>query len=198
MMRPCLSACTLLVVLLLLFLAQPAAALNLNHQCTFCHNLHGLIPPENLTDSLCLGCHGPGGISLRKAALHTNKKNSEYPPFSIGCLQCHDPHDGRTNWLGGFNLFMVGTKKDVTGLARIATPASGIRDVVFESRGTDAGGPALHSFSDGDQDGNGIYDGVCEVCHSAARHNRNDGGGKSHNLGRTCTVCHPHVLGFNR
>ena len=84
-----------------------------------------------------------------------------------------------------------------TGYARISTPNSAIRDVVFESRGFDAGQPTLHSFADADQDGNGYYDGVCETCHTLTRYHRNTSGGNhNHNTGDTCVRCHPHAGNF--
>jgi hypothetical protein len=52
-------------------------------------------------------------------------------------------------------------------------------------------------------DGNGIYDGVCEVCHERTKHFRNDGSGDDQHHsnvggadGEDCTECHNHVYGF--
>ncbi|NIN37071.1 MAG: hypothetical protein GTO60_19050 [Gammaproteobacteria bacterium] len=57
-----------------------------------------------------------------------------------------------------------------------------------------------NSFADGDA----IYDGVCEVCHTVTTHFRNDGGGSDPDHtnmgagipGTDCTGCHKHVNGF--
>jgi len=58
-----------------------------------------------------------------------------------------------------------------------------------------------NSFADGD----GTYDGVCEVCHTQTKHFRDDGGGsdpnhENHNgvslAGTNCVICHPHTEGF--
>jgi len=184
--------------ILLLLAATAAVALNPNHQCGFCHNLHGLVPPQNLGENLCLTCHGAGGISTLKAAVHTNDTPSSYPAFRITCLACHDPHSSRQNWLGTINIKLVGTRQDGTGLARILTPRSGVREVVLRSRGTTVGEPKRHSFADDDDDGNGYRDGICETCHTLTKHHRNNAPA-NHNDGKTCTdSCHLHTAGFLR
>jgi len=189
-----------LVATVVALLAWPvtALALNPNHQCIYCHQVHNLMPPENLTENLCLTCHGPGGISTLKATVHANKVGSKMPPFRISCMDCHDSHSNRVNHLGGTNIKLVGINVDGTGVARLYTPASGTREVVFESRGTDVGAPSLHSFADSDEDNDGYYDGVCETCHTlVGRHNNYSD--SAHNTGKTCTLqCHLHTTGFNR
>ena len=185
---------------------RPAAAQSLVHQCASCHQVHGAtgfnrLLKESVVEVLCLTCHGPAGISTLKAAVHTNKRGSNYPVFSMSCRVCHDPHSNQaTNWLGTTNLKLVGSRQGTTPRrARILTPNSGIREVVFRSRGSRLGQPTLHSFADGDQDLNGYYDGVCETCHTLAQNHRNTAtGDHSHNRGDTCVRCHAHVDGFNR
>jgi len=179
--------------------ASPTPRFNFAHDCTFCHTTH-TAPGPSLTiatdvEVLCLTCHGPAGTSPLKAAVHTNDNNSNYDPFRITCTDCHDPHDGQSNWLGGVNIENVGPKDDATWLAKIPTPSRGLQDVVFESRGDDAGEPTLHSFADDDEDGNGVRDGVCEVCHTQTKHHRYDIS-SGHHTGETCTRCHAHVDGF--
>jgi predicted CXXCH cytochrome family protein len=163
--------------------SPPRTSWNLVHVCTYCHDPHGGPNTANLLDEdvevLCLTCHGPGGVATAKADTHEGHT----------CLDCHDKHLYVDHWLGGENLDTVGPEDPLTGLARILTPAGNLLDVVFESRGTDAGEPSLHSFADDDEDGNGVYDGVCEVCHR-------EEGVDNHNFGRTCTVCHDHGDGF--
>jgi hypothetical protein len=86
--------------------------------------------------------------------------------------------------------------------AQIDTPNSGVKDVVFESRGSDALEPTLHSFADDNEDtlsvpGGQAFDGACEVCHTQADHHRNTGDPDPHHaIGRTCTDCHAHDTGF--
>ena len=49
-----------------------------------------------------------------------------------------------------------------------------------------------NSFADGD----GTYDGICEVCHTTTAYHKNDGTGASHNAGANCNTCHIHTDGF--
>jgi hypothetical protein len=170
---------------------------NPSHECVDCH---GTIGPDDdpttggpdIIELLCLSCHGPAGISTRKAEVHMTR-NGDYT-----CVDCHNPHYNPENWLGGQNLMMVGQiDYDVwPWIAKIQTPNSGLREVVFEVRGVDAGDPSLHSFADSDEDANGYYDGVCETCHTQTAHHRNDAEDLSHYTGSTCTTCHPHENGF--
>lgn len=187
----------------LFLMPREARPLIASHECSYCHGVHGAAGPallkEAQVETLCLTCHGPGGTSTLKADVHTNAARSDYPPFRISCRGCHDPHDNLPNWLGGMNIKLVGSEQDTTGYARITTPNNGIRDVVYESRGTDAGEPSLHSFADNDEDGNTVYDGVCETCHTLTRHHHNNASGDhSHHVGETCTRCHDHLDGFLR
>ncbi len=195
--------CLWSLIFLFLFIQSPppVEALNPNHECNTCHSLHHA-PGQKLNnwtvvEDLCLSCHGPAGTATRKAEVHTNKQNSAYPAFTMTCLDCHNPHKNRPNHQGGTNLMLVGERKDGTGNAKISTPNSGIRDVVFTSRGTDAGGPSIYSFADNDEDNNGIYDGICEVCHTQTANHRNESSGNhSHYTGTNCTACHGHTGNF--
>ena len=57
---------------------------------------------------------------------------------------------------------------------------------LFNSTGT-------NSYADGD----GTYDGVCEVCHTETLFHRNNSTGDHiHNTGSECTICHKHIEGF--
>lgn len=49
------------------------------------------------------------------------------------------------------------------------------------------------SFADGD----GTYDGICEVCHTQTTYHKSSGGGGAHNAATKCTTCHSHVNGFS-
>jgi hypothetical protein len=129
-----------------------------------------------------------------KADVHTNGDTSQHDPFYATCIECHDPHDNQSNWLGGTNVKMVGLRDyDQPGLeAFIDTPNSGRQWVVLESLGPGVGEPTLHSPADSDEDDNGVYDGVCEVCHTQTSHHRNDADDFGHYTGTTCSSCHPH------
>ena len=190
------------VVALFLFPGE-ARPFNPNHDCSFCHAVHGAsgstLLKEATVETLCLTCHGPGGTSTLKADVHTNARNSNYPPFRISCRDCHDPHDNQLNSLGGTNIKLVGSILDSTGYAKVNYTDGTFRVVVFESRGTDAGEPSLHSFADNDEDGNAVYDGVCETCHTLTGHHRNNPTeDHRHHVGETCTRCHHHLDGFLR
>jgi len=93
------------------------------------------------------------------------------------CLACHIAHNTP-------NIRLV---RDSIRLDNTSTAS-----VVFTGI-TGAG-----SFADGD----GTYDGVCEVCHTTTKHYRNDGGGFANHSGgfdydgTDCTSCHTHASGF--
>jgi predicted CXXCH cytochrome family protein len=188
---------TLMVISLIIVRPGGVSALNPGHDgCGTCHNLHAS-PGQSLTnqavvETLCLSCHGPGGISAKKAEIHTDNAGS----FSHTCTDCHNPHDCLENRFGGINLSQVGKKLDNSAYAKIDTPNSGQWYVVFESRGTDAGGASLYSFADNDEDGDGVKDGICEVCHTQTRFHRNNSFMPSHRVGMNCTTCHSHENGF--
>jgi predicted CXXCH cytochrome family protein len=172
-------------------------ALNPWHgDCSICHSVHGspgqALTNEAVVEVLCLSCHGPGGTAVT-VEVHTNTSGSSYPNFRMTCMDCHNPHDNMLNCFAGINLKSVGRKITGATYARISTPNSGIREVVFESRGSSVGDDTLHSFADNDEDNNGTYDGACEVCHTLTRfHHNNSSGNHNHQTGRTCTNCHNH------
>ena len=68
----------------------------------------------------------------------------------------------------------------------IFTPNSGPKEVWFTSH------TGLHSFADGDL----VYDGVCEICHTNTHYHTNYGYGTVHFDGQDCTGCHPHTNDF--
>lgn len=79
----------------------------------------------------------------------------------------------------------------VNNLAFIAdvvnTPNSGPREVVFLAR------EGVKSFADGDD----VYDGICEVCHTVAAHHRNNPSGDHvHYAATNCLLCHTAQGGF--
>jgi len=185
-----LIAAGILATALLLTIPLPASA-TCNSPCGYCHNSNN--PAGAWREAMCLTCHGPGGASSLRAYAHAG----------LDCFDCHETHGGGTNRLGGINLSHLRFDVDVTGqhsnssiarvydpLPEIVTPAENRVPVVFESRGTSDGEPSLHSFADGDEDGDGVFDGICEVCHRDYLHN------VRHYIGETCTGCHPHSNGF--
>jgi predicted CXXCH cytochrome family protein len=207
--------------------APAGFALNPAHECDYCHGVHSAegVPllGEEAVEILCLTCHSPGGHPDAPAVdVHTNVSGG-YAEFRATCMRCHDPHSNQENWLGlhthpdgtewdGINLKLVG-RDGADYLAMIATlewdSAAGIyldgsRYVVFEQLGTSTQSDALkiHSFADGDMDGNGVKDGPCEVCHSQTDFHCNEDADNTgacstrHHLGETCTNCHDHAGNF--
>ena len=191
-----------LVVGALMFRAEdaPAAAVfNTNHDCSFCHGVHGgdatQLLANPVVESLCLSCHGPGGPATIKADIHTNDTgNSCCTPFRVSCRDCHDPHSNQINWRGGTNLMLM---RDSVAWPRDTTIK---RPVTFESRGTNVGDPEFRSYCDGTGEG-GVWDRVCDTCHDPTvnRHKYTDPGNHNHQVGRTCTRsgCHEHATAFN-
>ncbi len=175
--------------------AASAVALNPNHECAFCHNLHGSssdpLLEEASIEATCLSCHIAGG-SATVADVHRNDPtgNSCCAPFRVTCVECHDPHSNQINWRGNENLKLV--RSDITG-------ANGTRPVVFETLSDD--------FSFCDEEGPtgvtgypqavGEYDNVCDVCHADPDLNRHhlNSSAQHHQSTATCTRsgCHTHA-----
>ncbi len=65
--------------------------------------------------------------------------------------------------------------------------------------GTTTSPTVRHFNKTGDKsmaDGDGIYDGVCEVCHNKTTYHRSDNIGATHNASADCADCHKHLEGF--
>jgi len=166
--------------------------------CNFaCHALHGSAGSSLLgasdAQTLCLSCHGPGGVSVKKASIHNP---SNLAPSDITCLECHNPHSNRDNYLGGTNIQLIGIQFDynaeppdeyaVTKIREETTSGLGlVEDVVFETQA----------------DFGRAGDGPCQICHTVG----SAGGGDSgvgdfagHAWGDNCAVCHQHADGFKK
>ncbi|MCL7489214.1 MAG: Ig-like domain-containing protein, partial [Desulfobulbaceae bacterium] len=66
-------------------------------------------------------------------------------------------------------------------------PKSGKKTIIFN------GPTGPKSFADGD----GTYDGICEVCHTETTYHQNNAAGDhTHNAGSNCITCHTHASGF--
>jgi len=90
------------------------------------------------------------------------------------CTDCHESHGETAN---------LRNIKEV-----ILTPNSGPRDVIFLSE------TGMNSYADGDA----VYDGVCEACHTLTSfHRNNPTGNHMHNAATKCVTCHPHDYGFD-
>jgi hypothetical protein len=192
-----------------LLLTQAATARE--HDCSFCHNLHGggVVPEASQVELICLNCHGAGGSSILKADIHKNKPGKgQGPPeftFSFTCADCHNPHEGESfaNWRGSLNTRMVG-RADLSsgsGLTGFDVPGIGFRNVVFPTVQTVPATDGGFVDRDGVLDSSPFdqFDGVCETCHSDPDlgHHPNElcgagCGDKTHNKNKACTQCHAH------
>jgi len=73
----------------------------------------------------------------------------------------------------------------------IQTPNSGFKEVVFQDREHTNG--SIADFADGDA----LFNGICEVCHTVNNHHRNDGSDNTEHFdGKRCTSCHLHENEF--
>ncbi|MFQ6008864.1 MAG: cytochrome c3 family protein, partial [Candidatus Zixiibacteriota bacterium] len=147
-------------------------------ECTTCHSPH-------YADSGGANEGAGDGYILRAAndnalckACHTYEDH-----VGQGCRSCHQPHDpDRTN------IFLI---KET-----VATASRGSQSVVF------VGESGPNSFADGDE----TFDGICEVCHTATNHHRNNGTAPGdfddsgnyvgHFNGQKCIDCHSHSDSF--
>ncbi|MBC8328782.1 MAG: hypothetical protein H8E31_08550 [Planctomycetes bacterium] len=144
--------------------------------CLSCHVLHNA-PGAHFTNvagaiNLCMSCHNPLGV----APVETHSPGGQ----EISCTVCHNPHTQEQAAVHG-STFSRLVKTEV------ATPNSG--DMLVKLLAPS--GP--NSFADGDA----VYDGVCEVCHTATNYHRNNpSGNHNHNTALDCRMCHPHADGF--
>ena len=135
----------------------------------------------NVECSSCHGVHDVAGTALTTDGMLLKSTNNatlclkchKYQNHQgMDCLKCHQAHNTNKS-----NIYMVRNT--------IATPNSGNKTVVFTAE------TGTNSFADA----NATYDGVCEVCHTAAAsiHHHNDAtGDHNHYNGQNCTTCHPH------
>ncbi|MHC1706619.1 MAG: cytochrome c3 family protein [Bacteroidales bacterium] len=139
----------------------------------------------------CSSCHSPHYAAstdgnLLKAennnAVCTSCHIEKSPSMTLDhegmtCKTCHYTHSADKS-----NILMVRNT--------IETPNSGPQSVVF----TGTGDPGFYA------DGNGPFNGVCEVCHTLTDHYSNTSGGIAdarHNPAtQSCISCHPHDRGF--
>lgn len=134
----------------------------------------------------CSTCHGVHDIS--GGTLTTDGYLLKMPNDNNLCLDCHaySSHQSQTcitchqvHNTNKSNIYMI---RDV-----ITTPSSGNKTVVF------TGETGTNSFADGD----GTYNGVCEVCHTTTSYHTNTNDGVNHNDATDCSACHTHSSGFS-
>jgi len=175
-------------------LNSPVYALLADHDCSFCHDLHGAASSDWLlsdvaVEAVCLSCHAVSINDTDAAAVHNPAGVLSNEVGYITCRECHDPHDNYVNDNGNTNIKLIGIRFDpVTGqrfssaVIREELPGGfgPYRPVIFEDR------------TDFNIDGNYPGPGICQICHDPR-----------HNQGNACTDCHggggsqhDHVLGF--
>ena len=88
-----------------MMVTDQAEALLANHECSFCHSLHGgtsaLVPlnsPTNI-EVLCMSCHLTANGATDAVQPHrTDNSKDPYPRHYITCTDCHEVHDNMPNW----------------------------------------------------------------------------------------------------
>ncbi len=184
-----------LVAMMLLMLGVGSAmALMSDHDCAYCHSLHGapgftlLNQPSEANliltaEMVCLSCHGPLGSSSLTADVHSSAISGA-TINRISCIECHDAHDHQQNVNGVDNLNMV--LETIT----VMTTLGDLDAVVFADK--DYTDDSSHDYSHPDASG------ICQVCHTLTKFQRNDGFKSGHQLGGVCMNCHPHSNGFDK
>jgi len=118
----------------------------------------------------------PSAVSVRAQSEGDPASAVKPVHWWFGCYTCHTLHETE-------NLALISEVVDTDWLPPEYALKSGLREVVFVSQE----GP--NSYADGDE----VYDGICEICHTETRYHRGDGSGdRSHFPGARCTTCHDH------
>jgi predicted CxxxxCH...CXXCH cytochrome family protein len=180
---------------------NPVASLHSDaNKCSLCHprNSWGGTDPLNspnmayTSNAFCLKCHSSGsGASAITTHSNLDTNNSQYfkneSNFEILCVQCHTPHDGKTD-----NLFLV--RPDV----RIGNNSTSFLNMLQVSS------PVVFTALKGANsmdDNNG--DDLCLTCHADTNNPGNPmfkhSGGVGHGgvtvnnySGKSCIACHRH------
>ncbi len=123
-------------------------------------------------------------VFIESALSYDQVLNPEYDrPFHHveNCIVCHDISKLQ-------NDMPLQPGNNLRGIRNvIATPNSGNREVVFVDN--DYTDDNVTDYANGDN----VYNGICEVCHTLNNHHRNDGSDNTwHYDGARCTTCHLH------
>lgn len=149
--------------------------------CALCHRTHtaasdSLISLPSTGNAFCLSCHNGTGASITPViSTHSNidAKYRTEDPFSMECVQCHNPHGDYDNLFAVRSFIFPQTDSLVTDgpVEFIAITGAG-------------------SYDDGS--GNGI----CILCHTSHSLTNHDGGanhtGEINFENTNCIACHPH------
>jgi predicted CXXCH cytochrome family protein len=175
----------------LLLVPRSAPALDPPHDasngiaCADCHAAHGmgLVPHGAEQEARCKSCHNPTG----KAPTMADVANHVVAGLAVDCGACHDPHRRHTTTdphVGGQTAPNLKLIRSDTGKYMGATA---LEPAIFQQR------PNHFAFDEASPPWNGI----CQSCHTETEHHTNDGAADHHHqMGLTCTTCHPHEAGF--
>ncbi|MCF8056189.1 MAG: hypothetical protein K9K37_06085 [Desulfocapsa sp.] len=156
-------------------------------RCDWCHDTHsflyGLLKDVD-AETVCLSCHEPGvNADAPDATIHR----------TATCVDCHDTHSNRLNYLGTTNTSLVGISYDANGNPQ----GDYVARVIDSSDGTfynvDFTGANPKFVRMGNRDGVPGARRICQVCHDAPP------SGNPHTMNATednCTSCHKHINGF--
>jgi predicted CxxxxCH...CXXCH cytochrome family protein len=123
------------------------------------------------TGQQCDSCHTTNGSGVFKAQssarldLLTHSSFSHYTTtMASKCTVCHDPHSN--------SLYMIASKIKGVVIKPLTNISSGFIATV--------------------PDANGVYNGLCQVCHTRTNHYKKNAVGDGHNGGKNCLTCHSH------
>lgn len=123
-------------------------------------------------ETQCKTCHNPTGSAstMPDVGLHVVAGGT----ITIGCGDCHDPHDTDPNSGPGNGLIRESLRYGAS-TGTVLYPSGQANDFLGDT-----------------------FDGVCEDCHTNTTYHRNDASGNhAHNSAQPCTNCHTHDSGFD-
>jgi hypothetical protein len=152
-------------------------------------------------NTLCVSCHVTRNVFPNIMTHSSLQTGNKYGDWTVGCWVCHNQHSQDQDNLNGSSygkLIRAQVRLDdiQTYVDNVIEPdpsKTGSKTVIFK------GPTGENSFADGNE----VYDGICEICHTKTTHFRNNGSGNDQlhaNVGAVagtaCTYCHSHENGF--
>jgi predicted CXXCH cytochrome family protein len=152
--------------------------------CVDCHPVQswGGPPRGAAQEALCRSCHNLTGMASSMVDFDNHVVNGGFT--TIDCGTCHDVHwrresvDSHVGGVTAENLKLIRARRINKYYPAAVYPA------VFQQK------PAHFAFN------TAPYNGICQACHTATQHHRNDGTNPYHQLGIGCTICHSHKDAF--
>ncbi len=152
-------------------------------------------------NTLCVSCHVTRNVFLNILTHSSLQTGNKYGDWTVECWVCHNQHKQDQDNLNGSSygkllraqVRLDGIQTYVDNVIEPDPSKTGSKTVIFK------GPTGENSFADGNE----VYDGICEICHTKTTHFRNDGSGNDQlhaNVGAVagtaCTYCHSHENGF--